>query len=87
MVHPGFAWMRQCKSWMGQREFLDKAAYSHLLDFGLWPFTKLPPTQTMGIPGFQSKTPVAQMHFVSELPLSQGSYSINGLKMSIQSNP
>ncbi len=39
MVHPGFAWMRQCKSWMGQREFLDKAAYSHLLDFGLWPFT------------------------------------------------
>ncbi len=48
---------------------------------------RLPPTQTMGIPGFQRETPVAQMHFVSEFPLSQGGHSINGLKMTIQANP
>ncbi len=34
----------------------------------------------MGIPGFQRETPVAQMYFASEFPLSQGSHSINGLK-------
>jgi len=34
--------------------------------------------QTKGIPDCQSKTPVAQMHFASEFPLSQGSHSING---------
>ena len=26
------------KSWLGQGEFLDKAAYSHLSDLGLWFF-------------------------------------------------
>jgi hypothetical protein len=31
---------------------------------------RLPPTQTRGIPDFQGKTPVAQMHFASELPLA-----------------
>ena len=35
------------------------------------PVKGLPPTQTRAIPGSQGKTPVAQMHFASELPLSQ----------------
>jgi hypothetical protein len=35
----------------------------------------LPPTQAKGIPGHHSKTPVAQMPFASELPLSQGNHS------------
>jgi hypothetical protein len=30
---------------------------------------KLPPLQTTVIPGFEGKTPVAQMHFALELPL------------------
>jgi hypothetical protein len=53
------------------------------------PLRRLPPTQAKGIPGFQSKTPVAQMHFVSELPLSQGDQRItmDGQKMFIQANP
>jgi hypothetical protein len=38
---------------------------------------RLPPTQTKGLPGFRSKTPVAQMHFASELPLCRGSPSMN----------
>jgi len=68
---------------MGQGEFLGKDAYSHLLDFDLWFSNRLSPTQTGGIPAFQSKTPVAQMHFASELHLSQGSHSINGKEMII----
>jgi hypothetical protein len=32
--------------------------------------TWLPPTQAMGFPDCHGKTPVAQMHFASELPLS-----------------
>jgi hypothetical protein len=53
------------------------------------PLGWLPPTQTKGIPGFQGKTPVAQMHFASELPLSQGNHSstINDQRMIIQANP
>jgi len=50
------------------------------------PLKRLPPMQTMSIPGFQGKTPVAQMHFASELPLSQGNHSINGQMMTIQPN-
>jgi hypothetical protein len=43
------------------------------------PLERLPPRQTRGIPGFHSKTPVAQMPFVSELPLSQGDQRINNI--------
>jgi hypothetical protein len=46
-----------------------------------------PPKQTRSIPGRQSKTPVAQMHFDSELPLSEDRHSINGCKMILQANP
>ncbi len=42
------------------------------------PLKWLPPTQMKVIPGCQSKTPVAQMHFASEPPLSQGSHTLNG---------
>jgi len=38
----------------------------------------LPPTQMHVIPGCQSKTPVAQMHFASEHLLSKGNPGING---------
>jgi len=69
---------------MEQGAFLDKDAYSHLLDSDLWFLNRLSPTQTGGIPAFQSKTPVAQIHFASELPLSQGSHRINGKEMTIQ---
>jgi hypothetical protein len=50
---------------------------------------RLPPTQTKGIPGFQGKTPVAQMHFASEFPLCQADQHItmDGQKMIIQANP
>jgi len=51
------------------------------------PLKRLPPTQTRSIPGCRSKTPVAQMHFASDLPLSQGVHGINGQKMTIQANP
>jgi hypothetical protein len=68
---------------MGQGEFLGKDAYSYPLDFELRFSNRLSPTQTEGIPAFQSKTPVAQMHFASELHLSQGSHSINGKEMII----
>jgi hypothetical protein len=43
------------------------------------PLERLPPTQARGIPGFPSKTPVAQIHFVSELPLSQGDQGIKNI--------
>jgi hypothetical protein len=39
---------------------------------------RLPPTQMKVIPGCQSKTPVAQMHFASEIPLPKQNHSING---------
>jgi hypothetical protein len=51
------------------------------------PQKQLTPTQTSGILSCRSKTPVAQMHFASELPLSQGSHGINGQKITIQANP
>jgi hypothetical protein len=38
--------------------------------------TWLPPTQAMVFPERHSKTPVAQMHFASELPLPQDNCSI-----------
>jgi hypothetical protein len=41
----------------------------------------------MDFPDCQSKTPVAQMHFASELPLSQGNHPLNTQKMTIQANP
>jgi hypothetical protein len=44
----------------------------------------LPPTQTKDIPGCQSKTPAAQMHFASDLPLSQCSHSIIGQNLTIK---
>jgi hypothetical protein len=52
------------------------------------PLRQLPPTQTEGIPGFPSKTPVAQMHFAWEFPLSEGDRSINmaGQLMITQAN-
>jgi hypothetical protein len=50
---------------------------------------RLPPTQARGIAGCHSKTPVAQMLFVSELPLSQGYHSMNmdSQEMIIQAKP
>jgi len=50
---------------------------------------RLPPTQARGIPDCHSKTPVAQMIFASELPLSQGYHSMNmdSQEMIIQPNP
>jgi len=50
------------------------------------PLKRLPPTQTRAIPGLQGKTPVAQMHFALELPLSQGNHSINGQRMNLEKN-
>jgi hypothetical protein len=63
--------------------------YSHLWDLTNDPLGRLSPTQTKGIPGFQSKTPVAQMHIASELPLSEGDHSINidGQMMITQTKP
>jgi len=65
---------------------LDKAAYSHQLEavngYGTWQS----PTQMQVIPGCQSKTPVAQMHFASEHLLSKGSHGINDLWLIIQAN-
>jgi hypothetical protein len=43
------------------------------------PLERLPPRQTRSIPGFHSKTPVAQMPFVSELPLSHDDQRINNI--------
>jgi len=40
-------------------------------------FGRPPPKQTRGIPDCQGKTPAAQMHFASELPLSPGNHSIS----------
>jgi hypothetical protein len=42
---------------------LDKAAYSQQLEWVNGFATWLPPMQMKVIPGYQSKTPVAQMHF------------------------
>ena len=69
---------------MGRGVFLHKDAYSHLLNSDLWLLNRLSPMQTEGIPAFLSKTPVAQMHFAPELPLSQGSHSIDGKDSPIQ---
>jgi hypothetical protein len=74
------------KALIGQGEFLDKPAYSHQLDCGSWLRKMLPPTQMKVIPGCQGKTPVAQMHFASELPLPRSGHSINGQKITIQAN-
>jgi hypothetical protein len=41
----------------------------------------------MGFPGCQGKTPVAQMHFASEFPLSKGTHLLNIQKMTIQAHP
>jgi hypothetical protein len=46
----------------------------------------LPPRQMKVVPGCQGKTPVAQMHFASELSLSRSGHSINGQKITIQAN-
>jgi len=51
------------------------------------PLKQLSPTQTKSIPGCQSKTPAAQMHFASDLPLSQYSHIIIGQNMAIQADP
>jgi hypothetical protein len=89
-VDLGFAWKRCSKELRGQGEFLDKDALFASMGFPLMILLgRLPPTQTKGIPGFQRKTPVAQMHFASELPLSEGDHSIDmdGLMMITQANP
>jgi hypothetical protein len=56
------------KSWIGQEELLDKAAYSHQLGGANGLTTWLSPTQMKVIPVYQSKTAVAQMHFASQPP-------------------
>ena len=62
--------------------------YSRLLIPANDPLERLPPTQTRGIPGCQGKTPVAQMHFASELPLSHSDSITNmdGQEKIIQAN-
>jgi hypothetical protein len=72
---------------MGQREFLDKDAYSYLSDCGLWSFKTAAAEADKVLPGFQGKTPVAQMPFASELPLSQGNSSISGQEMTCNQIP
>jgi hypothetical protein len=43
--------------------------------------------QTTIIPGFEDKTPVAQMHFASEHLLSQSSHRIKSQKITLHANP
>jgi hypothetical protein len=86
---PGFAWKGCSKELLGTggvpRQRCIIRLYGISADDSLG---RLPPTQTKGIPGFPSKTPVAQMHFASELPLSEADRSINmaGQLMITQAN-
>jgi hypothetical protein len=70
---------------MGQGEFFEKVAYSLLGDFGLWSVktatadadeghTRLPKQNTGGSDALW------------KLPLSQGSHSVDGQQMTIQTN-
>jgi len=48
---------------------------------------RLPVKQKRVIPGCQGKTPVAQMHFASELPLSLGNHIMEGQNKTSKANP
>ena len=67
-VHPGFAWMRWCKSSWTRGSSSTKMHIRIYRIPACSPLERLPPTQTRGIPSIQGKTAVAQMHFASEPP-------------------
>jgi len=92
LVSPHFSFIRNLLGCDDERTEMDRGISSTKLHIRIcWtqdcgPLKRLPPTQTKSTPGCQSKTPVAQMHFASELPLSRGSHNINGHKITIQEN-
>jgi len=72
---------------MRQGEFLDKDAYSHLSYASLWAFRTATADADEVHVRLPKQKPTAQMHFASDLPLSQGSHSINGQEMTKQASP
>ncbi len=78
--------MRLCKSWIGQGESLDKAAYSHLLDCGLCSIK----TATADADEVHCRQPKQDTGGSDALclrtPPVLGSHSINFQQMTIQAN-
>ncbi len=79
--------MRSCKSGMGQREFLDKAAYSHLLDYGLYSLkTAAADADEVHCRLRRQDTAGSDALSLRTTPVL-GSRSINFQQMTIQANP
>ena len=65
------------KSWFGTGGVPRQSCiFASIMDRGSWLRNLAAPTQTRDIRGPHGKTPVAQMHFVSEFPMSQSGHII-----------
>jgi len=70
---------------MRQGEFLDKDAYSHLSDSGLWSFKTATADADEGPSGLPRQN-TGGSDALWKLPLSQGNHSINDQRMNLQPN-